>query len=169
MNRRQPLAIALIWLATVAGASTLTWGVISSTGASVGENVPLSAATVSLPPATQTPTGTSASPNSSQTGPSATSKTTGKPSNSPTSTKPTPATKTASWSGSPGKVTASCKGSAVSLVSAIPNDGYKVQTEREGTKLLEVEFEKTGSGEDEDGEVHLKISCTDGAPVFRRD
>jgi hypothetical protein len=172
VNRRQPLVIASIWLATVAGASTLTWGVISATGASVGETVPLSAATISLPTATQTTAETGESPSPSQTHPSSTSKPTHKPttkpSSSPTSTNPTPATKTGSWSGAAGEVIASCTGSVISQSSARPNDGYKVKREGEGTQLS-VEFERTGSGEDDAGEVHLKISCSDGVPVFRRD
>jgi len=36
VNGRRVLGIALLWVATVAGASTLTWGVISSAGARVG-------------------------------------------------------------------------------------------------------------------------------------
>jgi len=41
---------------------------------------------------------------------------------------------------------------------------------REGTRLLKVEFEKTGdAGDDEDGEVHLSVTCEDGSPSFRRE
>jgi hypothetical protein len=171
VNRRQPLIFALIWLVTVAGASTLTWGVISSTGAKVGQPVPVSAATVSVPSATSS--GASASPSSGSTNTSSakpTGSTTTRPTKDPTSAKPTSATKTGSWSGAAGTVTAACKGSAVSLVRAIPNDGYRVQSEHDGTQVLEIEFERTGSREDdESGEVHLKISCSDGTPVFRRD
>ncbi len=39
MNGRRAGGISLLWVATVAGASTLTWGVISSAGAHVGQPV----------------------------------------------------------------------------------------------------------------------------------
>ncbi len=39
MKRRGILAVALLWLATVAGVSTLTWSVISAAGLRVGTTV----------------------------------------------------------------------------------------------------------------------------------
>jgi hypothetical protein len=92
----------------------------------------------------------------------------------PTSAKPTatttPTTLRGSWSGAAGKVVASCTGTTVRLVSAIPTDGYKVQSDGSGGTLLEVEFEQAGTHEDDEGgETHLKVSCNAGAPAFRRD
>ena len=77
---------------------------------------------------------------------------------------------TETWTGQVGKVTASCRAGAVALISAVPNVGYRAQVGREGTRLLKVEFEKTGdAGDDEDGEVHLSVTCEDGSPSFRRE
>lgn len=39
MTRRSILVVALVWLATVAGVSTLTWSVISAAGLRVGTQV----------------------------------------------------------------------------------------------------------------------------------
>jgi hypothetical protein len=161
--------IALIWLLTVAGASTLTWGVISSAGAKVGPVTTIAAgATASSglpsddrPTASTAPTATSASSSST------------KPSSKPTTSKPsdTPTAKTATetWTSQVGKVTASCRGSVVALISAVPSDGYRAQVDKEGTKLLKVEFERTGYGDDEDSELHLVVTCIDGNPSFRHD
>jgi hypothetical protein len=165
VNRRRLLLFAAIWVATVVTASTATWAVISATGAKVGQSIPMSAPTTEGP--SMEPT-SSTTPHSS-TEPSATS--TASKSSEPTHSRPsittvgTP-TITRSWSGEAGTVTASCTGSTVSLVSAVPAVGYRAHADGSGTRQLEVEFE---SAEGEDHETHLKVWCDSGAPVFRRD
>lgn len=166
MNRRRLLLIAALWLATVITASTATWAVISATGTKVGQTIPLSA-----PSRAATPNGT-AQPSASETPSHAPS--TSPTTSAPHTTKPThsrpPATEepaetiTRSWSGEAGTVTASCTGSAISLVSAVPAVGYRVHVERDGSRELSIEFESTAG---EDHEAHLKASCSEGAPSFR--
>jgi hypothetical protein len=165
------LIIALIWLLTVAGASTLTWGVISSAGTRVGQPAPLTAGVTTSPAPASTPSpvpSRSAEPGHSVT-----------PSNKPTGSKPTgskptntatasPVTITGTWSEDPGKVTASCTGTVIALIAVVPTLGYKAQVGKDGTKALTVEFEQTDS-HTEEGETHLSISCEDGKPVFRHD
>ncbi|MCE1173897.1 MAG: hypothetical protein LWW77_04720 [Propionibacteriales bacterium] len=169
MNRRRLLLIAAIWLATVITASTATWAVISATGTKVGQTIPLSAPAswAATPSAAGTPS-SSATPSHA---PSSASPTSGshpstKPTHSRTTATDEPAeTISRSWSGEAGTVTASCTGSAISLVSAVPSVGYRVHVER-NTSSLEIEFESTSR----DGhETHLKASCTDGVPTFRND
>lgn len=169
MNRRRLLLIAAVWLATVITASTATWAVISATGTKVGQGIPLNA-----PPSWATTPTDAVTPSSSVTPSHAPSTT--QPTSAPHTTKPThsrpPATKepaetiTRSWSGEAGTVTASCTGSAISLVSAVPAVGYRAHVETEGTRTLEIEFESTGR---EGHETHLKASCSEGVPTFRTD
>jgi hypothetical protein len=163
--------IALIWLLTVAGASTLTWGVISSAGAQVGQPAPLTAGVTTSPAPAPTPSlepSRSADPGHSVT--PSTKPTSSKPTGSkPTNTAPTgPVTITGTWSEDPGKVTASCTGTVIALIAVVPNVGYRAQVGKDGTKALTVEFEQTDS-HNEEGETHLSINCEDGKPVFRHD
>lgn len=167
MNRRRLLLIAAIWLATVITGSTATWAVISATGTKVGQTIPLSAPASMASTHSAVPTSTPSS-QPTQT-PSATASTSSKPNTKPTQSRPS-TTKTAtqtirgSWSGEAGTVTASCTGSAISLVSAVPAVGYRVHVEREGTRELEIEFESAAG---EEHEAHLKASCAGGTPSFR--
>ncbi len=157
----------MIWLATVAGAATLTWTVISAAGTQVGQIPPVDPG-ISI--AVTTPGGATsrASASASKTPTTAATSTSAKPATSTNPTSKQPRSYAGSWSGAPGKVIARCTGSAVSLVSAIPNDGYRVHTEYEGTKQLVVEFESADEhGEDEGDEVHLLVSCSQSHPVFR--
>ncbi len=169
MNRRRLLLIAALWLATVLTASTATWAVISATGAKVGQTIPLSA-----PPSMAYTPSTAATPNASATpshAPSTVAPTSGPHTTKPTHARPSTSQEPAqtisrSWSGEAGTVTASCTGSAISLVSAVPSVGYRVHVDTEGTRSLEIEFESTSR----DGhEVKLKASCSDGVPTFRND
>lgn len=170
MTRRTPLLIAVIWLATVIGAATLTWTVISAAGTQVGQIPRVDSAVNPTPSVTATPAASATAP------PKQTQALTPVPHSSKSATTsapgPYPAPDTpsyaGSWSGAPGKVIARCTGSSVSLVSAIPNDGYRVKTEREGDQLIVVEFEHSSDQPDGDADdVHLAISCADGHPIFR--
>lgn len=157
--------IAVIWLATVAGAATLTWTVISAAGTQVGQIPPASPAISA--PVTPTPTGSTSSkpsPHHSATaGPTSSA-----PVNPSSYSPPKPPSYVGSWTGPQGKVIARCTGTAVSLVSAIPSDGYRVKTEREGSQELVIEFESAGESYDADGdEAHLLVTCSQSRPVFR--
>lgn len=156
--------IASLWLATVAGASTVTWGVISVTGTQVGQTTPVAQQVISAHPS-GTPTSGHPSPPST-THPSKPHASTS-PTSHRTTDEPAPPPTTETWSGEQGKVTASCTGNAISLVSAMPNVGYRVQVEKEGGRILAIEFEATDGSEDY--EAHLKATCEDGTPIFHRE
>ena len=49
MRRRNLWLVPIAWLGTVAGASALTWTVISSAGAQLGQSVPAASATIDGP------------------------------------------------------------------------------------------------------------------------
>mgnify|MGYP000146844644 CR=1 FL=1 len=162
------MIVASIWLATVASASTLTWAVISATGTQVGQTASvaqdqLSSSTSS----TSSPSADHSEAPSHSPKPSATSSKP-RPSSTKTSSQPAPQPAlTGTWSGDAGKVTASCSSGEISLVSAVPSVGFRVQVEKESARLLAIEFEAT-DGYEED-ETHLKATCTDDGPSFRRD
>ena len=136
--RRLPLLLAA-WVLVVAGTSAAIWFVIERAGAAVapargGQGTPFPA----LPASSATPTSS----------PSA-------------SVSPTARTSvTDSWLGAAGRVTVSCKGSIVTLQSASPADGYRLEgREGGGTHRLEVEFEGPR-------ETKVTATCKAGAPVF---
>lgn len=162
------MIVASVWVATVAGASTLTWAVISATGTQVGQTIPIAQPQLSATAAS--PSGYPSQPEPSHSSkPSATSSKP-RPSSTKTSEHPAPPpqpTLTGTWSGDAGKVTASCKGGEISLVSAVPSVGFRVQVEKEGARELAIEFEATDGYEND--ETHLKATCTDDGPTFRRD
>ena len=70
-----------------------------------------------------------------------------------------------SWSGRGGRLTAVCSGTAISLVTAVPDVGYWVKVYDNGPERLTVDFESTDS--DDYGEVRVVATCVDGSPGFR--
>ena len=56
-----------------------------------------------------------------------------------------------------------CDGSRVSLQSATPNNGYRVEIRERGPEEVEVRFEA------DDREVDVTASCDDGTPEFSAD
>jgi len=78
-----------------------------------------------------------------------------------------PAPGSQSWSGTGGRVTASCTEDAISLGTAVPDVGYWVKVHERGPQRLRIDFESTDS--DDRAEVQLVASCVGGRPEFRRD
>ena len=86
------------------------------------------------------------------------------PAVSTTAHPPGDATTTGVWSGSGGRVAARCVDGAVSLRSAVPNDGFSVEIADRGPDELRVEFDPVDGGEDQ----RVRVTCgPDGRPVFR--
>jgi hypothetical protein len=168
VHKYRPLAIALIWVFTVAGASTLTWAVISSAGTQVGQTTIATAGTQTtgseLAPETPKPSGSASADSPATTG-NATNKATNKATTKTSTSQPISIT--ASWSGTGGKVTAKCTDNRISLVSAVPDLGYQVDRDDDGDAYkIKVEFEPTGKdGED----ISLLITCQNQRPVFTRE
>lgn len=77
------------------------------------------------------------------------------------------------WQGAAGRVVASCTGSKISLVSAVPNNGWHVEVDNDGPEDLEVHFELR-EGEDDDRaaarslseETQIHARCQGGTPSF---
>ncbi len=72
------------------------------------------------------------------------------------------ATEQGSWQGRAGTVVAECAGARISLRSATPNDGYRVETGSRGPQEVEVSFKGGGDR----GQVQVKGVCRAGAPTF---
>ncbi len=113
----------------------------------------------SKPAATQKPTG-----NNNQPATKPSTKPTPKPSPTPKpkpskTTQPQPSA-SATFAVAGGTVAASCAGSAITLKSAAPNDGWRVEVHDRGPKELEITFR---SG---DQETEVKIRCSNGKPVL---
>lgn len=73
-----------------------------------------------------------------------------------------PASEQGSWQGRAGTVVAECVGARISLRSATPNDGYRVETGSRGPQQVEVSFQ----GGDDRGQAQVTGVCRAGAPVF---
>jgi hypothetical protein len=180
--------MALAWLAVVAVASAVTWGVIDAAGRGVlGSGGPdsLQAAdlTSTAEPATVAPAPTlSRSPHASG-GPRPTrTGGVGPTGGSPTSTPPLPPAATAStppeqdlpaargqvgsWVGPGGEVTAACTGSTIDFRSATPSDGWGREVKDEGPHEVEVEFE---SGGDDRRRTEVVGLCVGGRPGWHHE
>ncbi len=68
------------------------------------------------------------------------------------------------WTGTGGRLTASCTDTAIALVGGIPELGYWVKVYDPGPLVLRVDFESTDP--DDRHEVRLSATCRDGVPVF---
>ncbi len=141
MSPRLTIAIGLAaWLFVVAAGAGLVWAVISRAGEGVSSSTPSTQPTLD-PPRDR---GTEAPPS-------------GTPGDERGNRR--------TWQGPAGYVTAECAGSAISLVSLLPTDGYKYEVDDRGPGELRVEFETL----DERSRTRVEAACQDGVPVFEVD
>ena len=160
MRPNRVLAGAGLWLLAVVTVAGLAWFAIDSAGDSVSgaQNVtviPANADGTSLGSG-RTGIGLAVGPDGSA--PSSAAGTTTSPAVTPRSA--------AQWvsrtySGSAGRVTVSCTGSAAAMESASPSGGWSMAVEKEGPEEVEVVF-----GHGSDGSVTVQAHCAGGAPVF---
>lgn len=159
MVRKLPpaLAVAMVWLATVAGVSATAWVAIDRAGRDVtgGAVSPLLPASVGTAVAGPTPSG----------GPSPTGRTT-QPPKSATAATPTSSTtprdRTVNVAG--GQVSVRCTGAAILLRIAQPDNGWRVEVRSSGPAKVNLVFR---SGTDDVGtERALTAVCTRGTPTF---
>ena len=68
-----------------------------------------------------------------------------------------------SWQGAAGTLTASCRGSRISLGSASPSDGWRVEIGDRGPSRIDADFH---SGADDGRETQVVAVCRGGAPTF---
>lgn len=71
------------------------------------------------------------------------------------------------WTGTGGRLTASCEGNAISLGGAVPADGYWAKPYERGPDRLRVDFES--KDDDDRTEVRVYAVCVDGRPEFRHE
>ncbi len=126
---------------------------------------PTSAQTGATTTATAGPTDTTSEPGSDEASPSA--EPTGTPTTSatPTATLTESTTPTASatpvvttWTLAGGSLSVSCQAQVISLLYASPQDGWRVETENQGTARIDVNFERVGQG------IEVRATCVDGVP-----
>jgi hypothetical protein len=169
---------AVLWCVVVVAVSSLVWVVISRAGAGVlPVTQPQADVTGSLPvPGQGTGPGHGPSPGvtlsprathppssggTSSNGPTGTPVV--PPPASSSSSSPTPAAQRRSWSGAAGHVVAECRGTAVHLVAAYPNAGWRYLIGSRGPGLMQVRFVRVG----EDGRsVTVQARCVAGVPHF---
>lgn len=189
-TRRTVLVAVIAWVAVVAVGSTLVWTVISRVGenltaADTGQQRTASAAH-SLAP-TQPGVQLTRRPHPSQR-PSAsptqasspsppvgtpivappgtpvstpTSHPTSEPSSEPTGSSNA---RRATWRGTGGSVTVVCHGQSISLESAQPDTGFRVEVEDRGPEEIHVKFRGQG---DEGRETEMQARCQGGVPAFQ--
>lgn len=154
---RPVLVGVAVWIGVVALVAALVWVVITRAGAGVtggddrlgdtGVPAPVGSSSSSREP------GTSSGPPSGSRTPT--------PSDGAT-TQPTPdaepVARTARGAG--GTLTASCSGTAVSLVAATPTGGWGAEVEDSGPDRVRVDFE------DDETRTRIEATCVDGSPSF---
>jgi len=175
-------AMALAWLVVVTAVASLTWFVIGRAGRAVGVvqlALPAAATTTAGPVTLPAPSDASPTPTDDEDDatPGPTSSPTPRPTSqgpAPAQTRPPtrpagPAAVRATFSTRGGTVTVSCTGSAISLVSATPQDGYRLNRDDE-EGMLDISFTSGyAEGEQDDESVELHLGCQDGAPVSRHE
>lgn len=169
--RRAVVGMVVAWAAVVAVVGGIAFVVVSRAGSQVGQasalrtvaDAPVSSGRpVSSAPATRPAPSATPSPSEPDDDTSAS-----------TTPPPEPQTRTRSFTTQGGTVVASCTGSRIGAESITVRDGWRFEDERESRKL-EIHFARTGApdvedaegeGEDEEGEVELKVGCVDGVPT----
>jgi hypothetical protein len=181
MRVRAAVLGALVWCAVVVAVSSLVWVVISRAGAGV---VPVTQPQADVTGSLSVPDGghasarasgrpspgvtlsprLSPSPSSDLTTPSAPTSTPVVPPPTSSSTPPpVPAAQRRSWSGPAGHVVAECRGTAVHLVAAYPNAGWRYLIGSRGPGLVQVRFVRVG---DDGHTVTVRARCVSGVPDF---
>lgn len=158
MRRRTVVTGLVAWALVVAGVSAITWAVIDAAGQDL-------LAGSSLVPQESRSRAPRAHPGAA---PSRTAAV--KPSTAPaepasrTPEPPTPQvpSRSGTWEGPPGAVSVRCAGEGITLVSASPNNGYRIEVDR-GAQEIEVHFKSSAR------EYQVKARCSDGTPTFRVD
>ncbi len=174
---------AVLWCLVVVAVSSLVWVVISRAGAGVvpvtqpqadvtgslpvpgqsgGAHGPSAGVTLTPLPTTDSPS-SGASTSATPVVPPPSSSSSTSTSSASTSAPPAPVAQRRSWTGPAGHVVAECRGTAVHLVAAYPNAGWRYVIGSRGPALVQVRFVRVG----EDGRaVTVQARCGAGVPDF---
>lgn len=152
ISSRRVVLAAGVWMLVVVLGSWLVWTVISSAGqdfTSDRDTLPAGPGAVVAEPSTSSVPSAGATPGAGA---------------SPTSAGVTP-TRSRTWTGSAGVVTARCAGARIELAGAAASaDGYVVEVKDRGPDRVEVEFE--GRGDETVPETRVRAQCVGGVPQF---
>ena len=190
MLRRRLLLGVLAWIGVVALVSAVTWGAINAAGQellSQSDALPTVREPATAPgpstdtrlptPTTDPATGSPGAGSRSASEPTRTATSEPTSTAQPSEPEPSPGPTQSSppegrsegdgerrtWQGEPGSMTVRCDGGQVSLQSATPNDGYRVEVRERGPEEVEVRFEA------EEDDVRVDAVCSDGVPEFSID
>ncbi len=184
MRRRTVLTGLLVWTLVVAAVSAVTWAVIDAAGQDLlaGGNLVTDAAPAVTGSTAASRSASSESPRESRSrrpqphqtarstptasvtvGPSSSPP---RPSSAPSDTHSpaagtsTPTGRTRTWEGPPGVVSVRCEGARISLLSASPSNGYRIEVDK-GSQEIEVHFKSSAR------EYQVKARCSGGTPRFQ--
>jgi hypothetical protein len=149
------------WALVVVGVSAITWAVIDA----AGQDLLTGSSLVPQESRSRAPRAhVSAAPSHTAavkptTAPTAPTEPASRTPETPTTPKPS---RTGTWDGPPGAVSVRCAGEGITLVSASPNNGYRIEVDR-GAQEIEVHFKSSAR------EYQVKARCGDGTPTFRVD
>ena len=84
---------------------------------------------------------------------------------------PRPAPEVRTWQGAAGAVSARCLGARISLVSASPADGWRMEVDKRGPEEVRVHFERGETDDESESEPHEREAqvdawCRGGVPRF---
>lgn len=82
----------------------------------------------------------------------------------PASVPPVVTARRTTWEGVGGSVVAECRGSAISLFAAQPDEGYRAEVKKSGPEEVEVQFE--GREEESASSAEVSAWCESGRPRF---
>jgi hypothetical protein len=187
VSRRTLLTGLLAWSLVVAAVSAITWAVIDAAGQDLlsGGSLVTDAApavTSTIPVVEPSPRRSPredrsrrprAHPTKASTPEAVASVVPRRPTQSPSSAPAAPAAprsqatqhadqqpRARTWEGPPGTVSVRCEADGISLLSASPNNGYRIEVDR-GSDEIEVHFKSSTR------EYQLKARCSGGTPTFR--
>jgi hypothetical protein len=152
------------WALVVAAVSAITWAVIDAAGQDLlaGSTLVPQESRSRAPRAqpSAAPSRTAAvEPSTAPTAPTAPTEPVSRTPETPT---PQVASRGGTWEGPPGAVSVRCAGEGITLVSASPNNGYRIEVDR-GAQEIEVHFKSSAR------EYQVKARCGNGTPTFRVD
>ena len=154
MTARPLVALWVVgWVVVAVAGATLAWAVISRAGGGVSgdlESVTEPSSDTRTPRSPMTSASDPRSPETSDRSPSATSGGGG-------------AAVSGNWQGDAGVVSVTCRGSVISLDSAIAYSGYVLERDDVGPDRVRVEMES------DDVRFRVEAECVDGVPVITAD
>ena len=167
MRRRTVLTGLVVWTVVVAAVSAITWAVIDATGqdllaggSPVTDAAPVLASSATPAESRSRRPRTHPTKESTPATPPATPPTPARTAPSPSTVPTVPTGRARTWSGPAGVLSVRCDGATISLLSASPSNGYRIEVDR-GSEQIEVHFRSSAR------EYQVKALCSAGTPRFQ--